>query len=327
MALQFQKYVLPSRGLVRPRKLFLLELLPEEECLSYGQVFSRADYFPVQSFLWITNRRIVVLQYRWVKMPILFEIPRTCITSLDWHSSNQSGWIDVNYQNPGGQERIQLRSWRKRSSSRKEIISRNQTLLSQLHQIFHGHQKRHGYKSYPISEAPSRVDGFSKAMMVLGLIACLCLFPYFAFQYPDKTQELRFYNSSAGCSLSAAVEHGASFSSPCEGNNEKIVRLYSRSSRRSSTYWIVLENGISQSDKVQLGTGEEFYKAARVGDMVEVQRFNGKIVKLMDGPVSTITPDHPQWQVSNVKWGLWGSGVFALFSLFTILVLRRNLCW
>jgi hypothetical protein len=324
--LQPHKYVLPSRGLVRPRKPFSLRLEPNEEWLSSQRILFRAAFFPVEAFLWITNLRLIVLANRWIKMPIVFEIPRTCIKSFAWHTSDHARWIDVNYENAGEQARIQLRADRRRSS-RKDVLAGNEALLSQLHQIFHGHQKHNRSQSETISEYPNRLDVFSKAIIIVGMIVSICLIPYLAFQYHDAKQVLQVFNSSPACTAPGEFAKAVAFAGPCEFDQERIVSVYSRKSSRSRSYWAVLEKGADQKVTVELMMGEAFYKAAQTGDMVQVQWFNGKIVRVIDGPFSAIMRDNPQWQLNNVKSGLWLAGIFSLFSAFTILVTRRNLCW
>lgn len=324
--LQPRRCILPSRGLIRPRKPFSLELQPNEECLSSQRILFRAAFFPIEAFLWVTNLRLVVMANRWVKMPIVFEIPRTCLKSFEWHSGNHAGWIDVNYENAGEQGRIQLRVRRTRSS-RKDVLAGNEALLSQLHQVFHGRQKHHRHQRETISEYPNRVDVFSKAIIFLGVAGCLCLMPYLAFQYHDAKQALQVFNSSPACHDPGELAKAVTFAGPCVFDHERIVSLYSRKSSRSRSYWAVLEEGADQKVTIELMRGEAFYKAAQTGDIVQVQWFNGKIVRIIDSPAVAMTRDHPEWQVRNAAWGLWGTGMFSFFGAFTILVTRRNLCW
>jgi hypothetical protein len=151
--------------------------------------------------------------------------------------------------------------------------------------------------------------------------------PYLAFQYHDAKQALQVFNSSPACHDPGELAKAVTFAGPCVFDHERIVSLYSRKSSRSRSYWAVLEEGADQKVTIELMRGEAFYKAAQTGDIVQVQWFNGKIVRIIDSPAVAMTRDHPEWQVRNAAWGLWGTGMFSFFGAFTILVTRRNLCW
>jgi hypothetical protein len=322
--LTLRQYELPQPGFFAQRKLFSLELLPDEKCLFQRRVLSLTGSFPVDAFLWVTDLRLVILQYRWVKPALILEIPRTAIVSIDWHSRDHSRWIDVNYQNPGGKEYIQLRT-SGRYRSQKDAAAENQTLSSHLHQIFHKHEKSHDRESHAVPEIPARADGFSKAIVVVGLIGCLCLIPYLAVLYSGARQVLQSYNSSPDCSLSHLAESNLSSGAHCVIDHARITRLYATHSGRSTDYWLVLKNEAYRTETVQIDVA--FFRGVQIEDAVQAQRFNGEIVIVVDGPLRVITHQHPQWIVGNYRFGLWFLSGFFLFGIVLILIMRRNLYW
>lgn len=320
-----RKYSPPYGGLIISREPFSLEVLPGEECFYEYPVSLHSGRFAKRAFLLATNFRIVVMQYRWMRQPMIFEIPRSSITSIDWDSTDNPQWISINYETPEGRENIQLRTGNKRFRS-KQADSANQTILHQLRQVSHVLHKQTNPLSYLTPAVQPGSNRVAQFLFILFLAGSLCVMLYLLFQYPGQTQLLRVYQSSPGCSTFSTSTQVLSSSGPCVVAQERIMRLYMRKQRRNNAnYWAVLENESGQRETVQLYSGGIFYQSARSGDTVAVQRFDEKIVQIKDGAVSSITTNHPQWQVDNIQTGLWFSAGFSVYCMLMILYLRVEL--
>lgn len=320
-----RKYSPPYGGLIISREPFSLELLLGEECFYEYPVLLRSGRFTKRAFMLATNFRIVVMQYRLMRQPMIFEIPRSSITSIDWDSTDNPQWISVNYETPEGCENIQLRTGNKLFRS-KQPDSANQTILHQLRQVSHVLHKQTNPLSYLTPAVQTRSNRSAQILVVLFLAGSLCFMLYLFFQYPGQAQLLRVYQSSPGCSSFSASREILSSSGPCTVEQEKIVQLYLRKRRRNDTdYWAVLENESGQRETVELYLGGLFYRSARSGDAVAVQRFDEKIVQVKDGAVSSITTNHPERQVANIQTGLWASVSFLMYSVLMLLYLRVEL--
>ena len=174
-------------------------------------------------------------------------------------------------------------------------------------------------------ERTLKATRYTQVIFALAMVAFICLLVNLLVQYPRQKQVLKLYNSAPECAGMAGAQMAAS-SGVCIVRTERLVNLsYRKSGRGSRTYYAVVREESGQTAKVILEPGQAFYKNTSIGDMVQVQWFEGKIVQLQDGPFSTVTREHPQWQVKNSQTGFWVCSLLIFCSGYLVWMLRTKL--
>ncbi len=176
-----------------------------------------------------------------------------------------------------------------------------------------------------IFERTLKATRYTQVIFALAMVGFICLLVNLLVRYPSQKQLLNLYNSAPECAAMAGPQVAAS-SGVCIVKTERIVRLYYEEGRRGSRrYYAVLREESGQTTRVILEPGQAFYENTSIGDMVEVQWFEGKIAQLRNGSFSTVTREHPQWQVKNTQTGFWVCSLLMFCSGYLVWMLRPKL--
>jgi hypothetical protein len=173
-----------------------------------------------------------------------------------------------------------------------------------------------------------KLDPYSRTILVLGCIACAIIFPFLVFDYPETDRLANEYLNAPECGNEAITTPFPRNTAVCTSEEKKILKL-SRTGGRSRSYYVVLQDVSGVDSKVLLeslsskGDVSRFWDAASRGDVVQIQRFHGKVISLSGHSIYVATSDHPQWQISNLKTGMELTGGGAVFLFLFITYLRR----
>lgn len=169
----------------------------------------------------------------------------------------------------------------------------------------------------------------SRTNLVLGCIGCSVYFLVLALQYHETARLVREYLTAPECNEAASTTPTPRTAPLCTYENQRIVKL-SRSGRRSSSYYAVLQDRDDAESKVRLESLNSksdagmFWDSAWYAEVVEVQKFRGKIVFLFGYSINVATTNHPQCQLSNLKTGMAITGGGAILFFAIIWYLRRT---
>lgn len=176
-----------------------------------------------------------------------------------------------------------------------------------------------------IFERTLKATRYTQFIFALAMMVFICLLVNLLVQYPSQKRLLNLYNSALECAAMAGAQAAAS-SGVCIVRTEQLVNLsYRKSGRGSRTYYAGLREESGQTARVILDPGRAFYENTSIGDVVQVQWFDGKIVQLQNGPFSTVTTEHPQWEVKNTQTGFWVCSLLIFSSGYLVWMLRPKL--